>query len=164
MHHINAQIAGFLPQLQRYAHALYSNDPAQAEDLVQDCLERAMNKSILWRRGTSLRKWLFSMMHNLYANQLRASNTQKRTATESLAADTFEINTLAFDIRIALRGLSHEHREVLLLVALEGFTYKEVAHILNIPQGTVMSRLSRARELMRHAMEISEQPVLRRVK
>jgi RNA polymerase sigma-70 factor (ECF subfamily) len=142
-----------IPRLRRYARAL-TGDRVMADDLVQDTLERAWNKLHLWRRGSDLRAWLFTVMHNVYVNQLRS-----RAAYAAVPLDESELNitegprqTDRLEIRdldIALRKLPDEQREVLLLVALEQLSYEETARALGIPIGTVMSRLSRARERLR---------------
>jgi RNA polymerase sigma-70 factor (ECF subfamily) len=145
-----------IPRLRRYARAL-TGERVIADDLVQDTLERAWNKLHLWRRGSDLRAWLFTIMHNVYVNQLRS-----RTAHPLVSLDEEDINLLERpaqtdlleirDLDIALRKLSEEQREVLLLIALEQLSYEEAARALGIPIGTVMSRLSRARERLRRIM------------
>ena len=145
-----------IPRLRRYARAL-TGERVIADDLVQDTLERAWNKLHLWRRGSDLRAWLFTIMHNVYVNQLRS-----RTAHPLVSLDEEDINlperpaqTDLLEIRdldIALRKLSEEQREVLLLIALEQLSYEEAARALGIPIGTVMSRLSRARDRLRRIM------------
>lgn len=153
--------------MRRYARAL-TGDAARADDLVQDTLERAWAKFSLWRRGSDLRAWLFSIMHNVHVNQLDA---RSRRPEEALP-ENLEIATPAGqerglelrDLSSALMQLPTPNREVLLLVALEELPYAAVAKILNIPTGTVMSRLSRGREMLRGILSDSAQPVLRRVK
>ena len=145
-----------IPRLRRYARALLG-DRAAADDLVQDTLERAWSRSALWRTGSDLRAWLFSIMHNLRVDQLRRPNPP----TYSLDEEEFEVPIRAtqsdrlevMDIESALRQLPDEQREVLLLVALEGSSYAEIAAALGIPAGTVMSRLARGRERLRLLME-----------
>ncbi|MGV6851103.1 MAG: RNA polymerase sigma factor [bacterium] len=155
-------IASHAPQLRRYAHVLYSFNPLEAEDLVQDTLERALLKMDQWQPDSSLRKWLFSIMHSLYVNQIRSAKAKKRTAPDYEQGRNQTISTDILDVRSALKSLSIDQREVLTLIAVEGFTYTEVANILDIPTGTVMSRLSRAREHMRQMIEV-DQPVKLRV-
>lgn len=156
MHDDNSQIVACIPRLRRYARALVG-DRAEADDLVQDTLERAWSKFTLWRRTSDVRAWLFSIMHNLHIDQVR----RPRLATEALANEALDVSVrgeqedaLAVrDIDAALRLLPDEQREVLLLVAIEQLTYDEVAKTLGIPVGTVMSRLSRGREKLRAVME-----------
>jgi len=145
------EIVRLIPRLRRYARALLG-DAAAADDLVQDTLERALAKLHLYRRGTDLRAWLFTVMHNVYVNQLRAARPVAPLEEEmpELAHPAREADALDLrDLDRALRRLPPEQREVLLLVALEDMSYGEAARALGIPIGTVMSRLSRAREKLR---------------
>jgi RNA polymerase sigma-70 factor, ECF subfamily len=143
-------IVELIPRLRRYARAL-AGDRIAADDLVQDTLERAWSKLHLYRRGTDLRAWLFTVMHNVYVNQLRAmrpaAQFDEEMAELALPArtDTLELR----DLDAAIRRLPPDQREVLLLVALEEMSYDEAAGTLGIPIGTVMSRLARAREKLR---------------
>ncbi len=139
-----------IPALRRYARALTGNTWA-ADDLVQDTLERACSKWRLWLVGSNLRAWLFSVMHNLFVNQLRQSPQQAGlTQTEfdevagQLHAPTTDSDQL-LDLQRCLLQLPPEQREVVLLVSLEDMSYAEVAKVTGVAVGTVMSRLSRAR-------------------
>ncbi len=151
-----------IPRLRRYARALLG-DRYAADDLVQDTLERAWNKFHLWRPGSDLRAWLFAIMHNVFVNQVRSRKSEIERTMEELPAiavratqsDALELA----DVERSLRGLPEEQREVLLLVAVEEMTYDEVSHALAIPVGTVMSRLSRARERMRRLIAGAQQSV-----
>ncbi|AAZ97607.1 Sigma-24 (FecI) [Thiobacillus denitrificans ATCC 25259] len=143
-----------LPRLRRYARAL-TGDASRADDLVQDTMERALVKLDLWKPGTDLRAWLFTVMHNLYVNQAR-SLRPPGPAIEDLpdkpvSGGQMEALT-ARDIRDALAKLPEEQRAVLLLVGLEQFSYAEAARVIGVPTGTVMSRLARARERMRRML------------
>ncbi len=146
------QILEHIPRLRRYARALLG-DRYAADDLVQDTLERAWNKFHLWRPGSDLRAWLFAIMHNVFVNQVRSKRSEIEKTMEELPvvavratqSDSLEIA----DVERSLRELPDEQREVLLLIAIEEMTYDEVSRALAIPIGTVMSRLSRARERMR---------------
>ena len=146
------QILEHIPRLRRYARALLGDRHA-ADDLVQDTLERAWNKFDLWRPGSDLRAWLFAIMHNVFVNQVRGKRNEIEKTMEELPivavratqSDSLEIA----DVERALRALPHEQREVLLLIAIEEMTYDQASRALAIPIGTVMSRLSRARERMR---------------
>ncbi|WP_404299599.1 RNA polymerase sigma factor [Alicycliphilus denitrificans] len=152
-----AQIVDQLPGLRRYARAL-TGDPWAADDLVQDTLERACRKWLLWRSGSDLRAWLFTLMHNLYLNQRRGLIALQTLDSEMLATlagtDGVACDT-AIDLDRCLQRLPAEQRAVLLLVTLEDMAYADVARILGIPVGTVMSRLSRARGRMRELMELA---------
>jgi len=144
-------IVELIPRLRRYARAL-AGDRSAADDLVQDTLERAWSKLHLYRRGTDLRAWLFTVMHNVYVNQLRSAKVVAVLDEEmpELAHPARETDTLVLrDLEAAIRRLPPEQREVLLLVALEDMSYDGAAQALGIPIGTVMSRLARAREKLR---------------
>ena len=144
-----------LPRLRRYARALVG-DRAGADDLVQDTMERAWQKLASWRRGSDMRPWLFSIMHNLHVDQRRKPVIPTVTLDDedALATQAYTPDRLVgYDLESALRQLAAEQREILLLVVLEEMTYEEVAATLGIPLGTVMSRLSRARERLRTLVE-----------
>lgn len=149
----SASIAEHIPRLRRYARAL-AGDSYRADDLVQDTLERALAKFYLWRRGSDLRAWLFTIMHNVFINQLKArrelalDDAVENGLQSPPQSDPFELR----DLDAALRQLPVEQREVLLLVGLEQLSYSEVSKALGIPVGTVMSRLSRGRERLRTVM------------
>ena len=143
-----------IPRLRRYARALVG-DRASADDLVQDTLERAWAKLHLYRRGTDLRAWLFTLMHNVHVNKVRATRVTDTLEDElpELAQRASQGDALLLrDLDRAIARLPSEQRAVLLLVTLEEMSYEEVARALGIPTGTVMSRLSRAREKLRMMM------------
>ena len=145
-----------IPRLRRYARALIG-DRTGADDLVQDTMERGWKKLSSWQRGSDMRAWLFGIMHNLHNDQVRRPNL----ATEVLDDDTplptinaTQTDALEMrDLQSALATLPTEQREILLLIALEEMSYVEVAATLGLPLGTVMSRLSRARQKLRAHME-----------
>ena len=145
-------VAEHIPRLRRYARALTGNRYAVG-DLVQDTLERALNKLHLRRPGSDMRAWLFSVMHNVFVIQRRSPRPEIELDLGELPdvmvqATQFDRIELA-EVEKALHGISTEQREVLLLVAVEQMSYAETAKALAIPIGTVMSRLSRARENLR---------------
>ena len=148
------RLVELIPRLRRYARALVGERSA-SDDLVQDTLERAWSKLHLYRRGTDLRAWLFTVMHNVHVNKLRATR-----ATDTLEDEMPELAQRASqgdalmvrDLDRSISRLPAEQRSVLLLVTLEDMSYDEVARTLGIPIGTVMSRLSRAREKLRAMM------------
>ncbi|MBB1602435.1 sigma-70 family RNA polymerase sigma factor [Variovorax sp. UMC13] len=162
-------LVAHIPSLRRYARAL-TGDAWAADDLVQDTLERACLKWRLWTVGTDLRAWLFTLMHNVFANQLRWAPPRAldidEMAHDLAGADTSQDKTL--DLQRCLLRLPEDQRAVLLLIALEDLSYAQVALVLDIPVGTVMSRLSRARarlhELMEGAAPAAARPGLRRLK
>ncbi len=144
-------IVAEIPRLRRYARAL-TGDPARADDLVQDTLERALGRFFLFRPG-NLRAWLFSIMHNLFINQAKARRDglwEDEAVLAELPARATQDDALEMrDLARCLQALPPQQREVLLLVGLEEMSYEEVARVLGVPPGTVMSRLFRARERLR---------------
>jgi RNA polymerase sigma-70 factor, ECF subfamily len=150
-----------IPRLRRYARAL-TRDVTRADDLVQNCLARAIAKQHLWQPGTDLRAWLFTILHNQHVNDVRRSvHEGVHVAVEELAPVlVVHPNALATlqlrDLEAAIAKLPQEQRQVILLVGLEGMRYEEVAQILGIPVGTVRSRLSRGREQLRRLMDMDD--------
>ena len=150
------QAAACIPRLRRYARAL-TGERLAADDLVQDTLERALVKRHLWRLGSDLRAWMFTIMHNVFINQVRsrvAEAALDKVALEDggheVAAPASSIDLLDIaDLDAALRQLPVEQREVLLLIGLEELSYAQTASALDVPIGTVMSRLHRGRERLR---------------
>ena len=147
-----------IPALRRYARAL-CGDVSHADDLVQECLLRAVSRRKLWIGHKGMRPWLFSILHNISVNILRrqinspvgvSSAHCEAAATSAESSDLF--CTLA-DFEKAMQQLSPEQREVLLLVGLEQMSYREVSKIVGVPVGTVMSRLARAREHLRKGLD-----------
>ena len=148
------RLVELIPRLRRYARALVG-ERASADDLVQDTLERAWSKLHLYRRGTDLRAWLFTVMHNVHVNRVRATRPVDPLDDEmpELAQRGTQPDALLVrDLDRAIARLPADQRAVLLLVTLEEMSYEEVARTLGIPIGTVMSRLSRAREKLRTMM------------
>jgi RNA polymerase sigma-70 factor (ECF subfamily) len=150
-------IESCIPALRRYAGSLL-RDRQEVDDLVHDCLVRALDRLHKRQSEAEIRPWLFAIMHNLYVD--RARRKQTRGAAEPL--DTIAESTLGVDARQedyvqarevmrVVELLPEELRWVLLLVTVEDLTYAEVSRVLDIPIGTVMSRLSRARERVRRA-------------
>jgi len=160
-------ITDTIPRLRRYARALV-RDAHAADDLVQDCLERAWSRQHLYDTSQAIRPWLFSIMHSIYANAARQYHRTPPFVPLSHIDDTMDAqpdtNFTLRDLEHSLALLANEHREVLLLVGLEQLSYKEAAEVLNIPVGTVMSRLTRAREKLRELMTNQPAPHIRRVK
>jgi RNA polymerase sigma-70 factor (ECF subfamily) len=157
-----------IPSLRRYAWSLLRN-AADADDLVQDCLVRALDRMETLRCEGDLRPWLFTIMHNIFANRWRRMTNSVRLLSDRDEADVAvapsqEDRVQCQDVLRGLDALPEEQREVLLLVAVEGFQYDEVAKMLDVPMGTVMSRLSRGRDRLGRFMQGRERPMLRRVK
>jgi RNA polymerase sigma-70 factor (ECF subfamily) len=163
------EIESNVPALRRYARALTRNAD-RADDLVQDCIERAIRKQALWKPTGSLKSWLFRILLNLYRNELRTA----RRHGEHVPVETLLVEPAVAPAqpgRIALAEMSRaidalavEQREALLLVVLEGLSYSEAADVLAIPMGTLMSRLGRARAALRLATGAGDEPRLRTVK
>jgi RNA polymerase sigma-70 factor (ECF subfamily) len=146
-----------LPALRRYAIAL-AGSVAAADDLVQDCIERALRQSIKLDELRSVAGWLRTILHNLYIDEIRRKRRQGMSVdaadVENHASLMSPPRDLAamMDLERAMGALSVEHRQILLLVGLEGLNYREIADELGVPIGTVMSRLARARERLREVM------------
>ena len=152
------QVEPLIPALRRYARALMRN-PTAADDLVQDCLERAVSRWYQRREGNT-RAWLFTILHNLAVNQFRQSAVRGRHVTidetneDDFGQDAVQEQKLMYrDVLNKLTKLPEDQRAVLLLVAVEDLSYSETANVLNIPIGTVMSRLSRGRERLQQEIE-----------
>jgi RNA polymerase sigma-70 factor (ECF subfamily) len=152
------QVEPLIPALRRYARALM-RDRASADDLVQDCLERAVSR---WyqRRDGDVRAWLFTILHNLAVNQFRkAASRGRHVPIDESNEDSFgeaavqEQKLIYRDVLEKLARLPEDQRAVLLLVAVEDLSYAEAAKVLGVPLGTVMSRLSRARERLQQEIE-----------
>jgi RNA polymerase sigma-70 factor (ECF subfamily) len=157
------QVEPLIPALRRYARVLM-RDRASADDLVQDCLERAVSR---WyqRRDGDLRAWLFTILHNLAVNQFRKSASRGRhVPIEATNEDSFgqaatqEQKLIYRDVLAKLARFPEDQRAVLLLIAVEDLSYVEAAKVLGIPVGTVMSRLSRAREKLQQEIEGTAAP------
>jgi RNA polymerase sigma-70 factor (ECF subfamily) len=148
----------YVEQLQRYAFALTGNRD-RAQDLVQDCLVRALANSRRFVPGTNLRAWLFTLLHNLYVSEARSQSRRSDDLSvgdlgEEAVADGGQLVHVEFrDMVASLRALDPDQRAVILLVGVEGLSYKEAADVLEVPIGTVMSRLSRGREALRGLTE-----------
>lgn len=159
-----------IPALRRYARVLLRDHEA-AEDLLQSSVERAWSRRHLWRRPDHFRAWLFRIMHNLHANEVRAVG--RRPASVDLAehnhpnaAASQELCVEVAQTLEAVDRLSAGQREVLLLVAVEGMSYREASKVVGVAPGTVVSRIARARERLRKLREGEAHPParLRRVK
>ena len=159
----HSEIQMIIPALRRYARSL-TRDVESADDIVQDTLVRALRSEHLFLGG-DLRSWLYTILTNLNRNRRRA--LARRPILTSIedddAIDPSTPDAGRRDIERALAQLGEEQRTVLLLVVLEGLSYREVAEVQGVPIGTVMSRLARARAQVRAYLD-GERPTLRRVK
>jgi RNA polymerase sigma-70 factor (ECF subfamily) len=164
------EIEASIPALRRYAWSLL-RDTDDADDLVQDCLVRALDHVAADPAVAAVRPWLFTIMHNLFVSRWRTTR-RRRVTMPADAADNVEVpvgpeqdDALSRrDLLAGLDRLTEDQRQVLLLIGVEGLEYREVASILDVPVGTVMSRLSRARDSLHAYMDGTKRPILRRVK
>lgn len=146
--------------LRRYARSL-TRDVVRADDLVQACVARALAKEHLWQPGTDMRAWLFTILHNQHVNDVRRGSREgvmvpiedlsATMATPPNASGALELR----DLDAAMMRLPIEQRLALMLIGMEGIRHEEVATILNVPVGTVRSRITRGREALRDMMGIS---------
>ena len=162
MSEFRQRVEAAIPALRRYARAL-TRDADTADDVVQDTLVRALRSEHLFYGG-DVRAWLYTILTNLNRNRLRTlSRRPVITPIKDSDSATGGPEAGGRDIGRALDDLAEEPRTALLLVVLEGLTYREVAEVQGVPIGTVMSRLARARMQIRSYLD-GERPALRRVK
>ena len=147
-------IEALIPRLRRYARVL-TRDPVAADDLVQDCIARALGKIHLWEQGTDLRAWLFTILHHQHVSLTRraarhhASIESEKSHRSPALAPSKTARLELRDLERAIAKLPEEQRSVILLVGLNGLAYDEAASVVNLPVGTVRSRVSRGREALR---------------
>ena len=156
---LRREIAALLPRLRRFAYGLTGSVDA-GDDLVQSACERALSRAHLWEPGTRLDSWMFRIVQNLWVDNMRAGRRRE------IATDTAELDAMTGGdaeaemqgrldlaaVRRRIAELPEEQRAVLLLVSVEGLSYKDAASVLDIPIGTVMSRLARARLALGRAL------------
>jgi RNA polymerase sigma-70 factor, ECF subfamily len=155
-----------IPRLHRYARALLAGNADAADDLIQETLTRALEKAHLWQPGSDMRAWLFTLLHNQFVNTVRLSarrgkqvglDTPSELDAIRLSRPAGQSDALLMrDLQRALGQLHPLQREALLLAALEGLSYEDIAELLEVPVGTVRSRISRARETLRQLMDAPE--------
>jgi RNA polymerase sigma-70 factor, ECF subfamily len=157
---LHRDIECVLPNLRRYARSL-THDAIDADDLVQECLARALGKLHLWKVGTDLRAWLFRILHNEYVSQIRRAARQGTTVgwnqhESNLTCAPDQIEHLEIrDLVRALTSLSEEQRTAVLMIGLAKGDYYEVASACKVPVGTIRSRLSRGRKTLRALMSVA---------
>lgn len=162
-------IAAHVPRLRRYAAALVGNR-SDADDLVQDCVEKALANRHALRDPSKLGGWLMTILHNLHISSQRGRRRRGAEVPVEDLADDLALSAPPADrgaVRDFVRAfaqLTDEHRTILLLTGMEGLSYREVAEVLELPIGTVMSRLARAREKLRVLLDGGTQQVVRRIK
>lgn len=145
-----------IPHLQRYARTLTRNR-TQADDLTQSCLARALDKQGLWQPGSDIRAWLLTILHNLHVSDIRRSVREGSGADIATARlpgvpSRSEVRLELRDLNRAIGTLPEAQRRVLRLIGVEGIGYEETAAILDVPIGTVRSRLTRARATLREQL------------
>jgi RNA polymerase sigma-70 factor (ECF subfamily) len=148
----HADVAALLPRLRRFARAITRNRE-DADDLVQVAVERAINRSEQWEAGTRLDSWLFRIMKNAWIDEVRARTRRGELFApeeegEHVGDDYAEAHQQRIAIQKAISLLSEDHRMVVGLVLIDGLPYKEAAEVLEVPIGTLTSRLARAREVL----------------
>ncbi len=161
--HFQELLVEHIPALRRYAMGLTAN-PERSDDLVQDTLERAWHRQHTFDGARPLRPWLFTIAHNLHANQVRYQARRPTLRLDALPERTAPSDAAAMELIEVMRvmaTLKADQREVLMLVGVEQLSYLETAEVLGVPIGTVMSRLARARERLRAVLAA---PRLERVK
>lgn len=153
---LHRDIEAILPKLRRYARRL-TRDVVDADDLVQECLARALAKIHLWQAGTDLRAWLFSILHNQYVSQVRRSTWESTSVEWSACAPALtcapgQIDHLEFrELERAIKSLPEQQRTAVLLISLTRRNYYEVAAACDVPVGTIRSRLARGRKTFARA-------------
>jgi|EP01034_Spumella_vulgaris_P037849 RNA polymerase sigma-70 factor (ECF subfamily) len=156
---INSDIAALLPRLRRFARTItYHRE--DADDLVQIAVERALNRSAQWEPGTRLDSWLFRIMKNAWIDEVRSRMRRDRLfAPEEAGEHVGDEGAAALQQRMAIQKavslLSDEHRIVVALVLVDGLPYKDAAEVLDIPMGTLTSRLARARAALQELLSDS---------
>ena len=151
--YLHKEIVALIPPLRRWARVL-TRDVVAADDLLQDCLTRALEKIHLWAPGTDLQAWLFTMLYRRHVSHLRRrlrhDHVQIHDSHPSLVRPPNQPARLELrDLQRALAKLPEEQRSVILLIGLVGMAYEEAASVVNIPVGTVRSRVARGRESLR---------------
>lgn len=175
LHGFNKSLGERRQRLFRVAYS-WCQDTTLADDLVQETMTKAWKNIKNLRKSKSLDSWLFNILANCWRDNIRKQRTLIDVNDEAILAELAnecEVEQIALikRVRLAIKGLPAPHREVIALIELEGFSYKEVSQILDIPQGTVTSRITRARETLRRKLYDIRSPAsdeqvvaLRRVK
>jgi RNA polymerase sigma factor (sigma-70 family) len=149
---IHADIAAMLPRLRRFARSITYNRE-DGDDLVQVAVERALTRTEQWEAGTRLDSWIFRIMKNAWIDEVRGRMRRDQIFApeelgEQVGIDAAEAHQQRMAIQKAISMLSDDHRLVIGLVLVDGMPYKEAAEVLEIPMGTLTSRLARAREAL----------------
>jgi RNA polymerase sigma-70 factor (ECF subfamily) len=154
---VHEQIAALLPRLRRFARNLTRN-PHDADDVVQIAVERALLKLEQWRRDARLDSWMFKIVRNVWIDELRARGRRDKIflaaeAGENVGEAVIEREAELMSVQSAMARLPEEQRMAVSLVLVEGLPYKEAAHVLDVPIGTLTSRLARGREALQAMLE-----------
>jgi RNA polymerase sigma-70 factor, ECF subfamily len=149
---IHEQIVVLLPRLRRFARNLTRN-PHDADDVVQIAVERALLRVDQWRRDARLDSWMFKIVRNAWIDELRSRGRRDRVfvaeeAGDSVGVESIENETIGMSVQAAMARLPEDQRVAVSLVLVEGLPYKEAAEVLEIPMGTLTSRLARGREAL----------------
>ena len=153
---ISMQIAALLPRLRRFARAITRN-LADADDLAQLAIERALIHADQWQPGSSLETWVYRIMKNAWIDEIRTRVRRDRLfdaeeAGALVGDNSAQVHQQQLAVRQAMQQLSDEHRLVVALVLIDGMSYKEAAEVLDIPIGTLTSRLARARDALQNLL------------
>ena len=154
------ELLTLLPRLRRFARAL-ARDAADADDLIQAALERALKARAQWAPGTRLDAWMMRIVRNCWIDEVRSRTRRARTFVAEEEGATIgsdahreiEVRAELHDVEKAMNSLSADQREVIALVLVEGLAYKEAAELLDIPIGTLTSRLTRGRQALAQMLE-----------
>jgi RNA polymerase sigma-70 factor (ECF subfamily) len=149
---IHEQIVTLLPRLRRFARNLTRN-PHDADDVVQIAVERALTRLDQWRSGARLDSWMFKIVRNAWIDELRSRGRRGKVflpaeAGENIGTDSMARETELLSVQSAMARLSEDQREAVSLVLVEGLPYREAAEVLDVPIGTLTSRLARGREAL----------------
>lgn len=165
---LRQEIVGYLPRLRRFARSL-ARDPDRADDLVQAACQRALERLDQVREGTRLDSWLYRIIYTRWIDKLRRGKTRSANlvvltgedATVAANARVGQDLAAALDIKKALEKLPAEHHAAITLVSVEGYSYEEAASVLDVPVGTVASRVARARAMLGRLLAAGREDALR---
>lgn len=157
---VREQVVTLLPRLRRFARTI-ARQPHDADDLVQITVERALVRFEQWRPDTRLESWMFSIMKNAWIDEVRARGRRDRVLAPAEAGETVgdtssEAQLTAMSVEAALAQLPDEQRLAVSLVLVEGLSYKEAAEVLEVPIGTLTSRIARGRETLMRILSVGE--------
>ena len=159
---LKRQLIAALPQLRRFARTL-TRSVSDADDLVQEACLTALSKSHMWDPTKPLDRWMYRIMRNLWISEMRKQKVRQGQgqipadeATELVTHESGETSMIHTQLRATIDTLSSELSTILLLVSVEGYSYDEAADLLEIPVGTVMSRMHRARRVLAKQLEVTK--------